>query len=260
MPNGTSISVDESARLGEIGFPEFTAKLVTDVFDALVAANITQTAAYVELVQEMGKSLKDFINDTKDDIGGDQILQFLAATLPPTTATEEPSVVEVGHTLTASEVTTLNNALEVAELDAPYNKVATAVALNAPGVDAILNAVAVRIAANKYTTLKEMVRQGILRLVVESGVIETRLTFSTFGSSFYENNAQSFHRDDFAFRAKASTGKSLSAWVKASAATSYTSVNVRTAQETHRDVSGSNVQIFGRVEIRFKTDYQPLGQ
>ena len=39
MTNGTSAAVTEAARLGEIGFPEFTAKLITDTFDALVSAN-----------------------------------------------------------------------------------------------------------------------------------------------------------------------------------------------------------------------------
>ncbi len=43
MANGTSAAVTEAARLDEIGFPEFTCKLVTDVFDALVSANIRQT-------------------------------------------------------------------------------------------------------------------------------------------------------------------------------------------------------------------------
>lgn len=83
MANGTSAAVTEAARLDEIGFPEFTTKLITDVFDALVSANIRQTESYVELLQAVGKSLTAYINDTKDDIDGAQILQFLAAIAPP---------------------------------------------------------------------------------------------------------------------------------------------------------------------------------
>ena len=65
MPNGTAAAVTEAARLDEIGFPEFTAKLITDTFDALVSANLRQTEAYIELVQSVAKSLKAFIDDTK---------------------------------------------------------------------------------------------------------------------------------------------------------------------------------------------------
>ena len=124
--------------------------------------------------------------------------------------------------------------------------------------DAILDAVAKRIAADKYTLLKEMVKMGILRLVVEHGVIETRITFTTYGSTFYEKNTSAFHRDGFQFRAKAKTGWLISKWVSASASTSYSSLNVSTARETNRDISGSHVQIYGSVRIDFKTDYQPM--
>jgi hypothetical protein len=37
-------------------------------------------------------------------------------------------------------------------------------------------------------------------------------------------------------------------------------VSVRTTNESQQDVSGSSVNIFGRVELDFKTDYLPLSQ
>jgi hypothetical protein len=51
-------------------------KLVTDVFDALISANIRQTQAYVELLQAISKSLSQYIDDTKDDITGEMILKY----------------------------------------------------------------------------------------------------------------------------------------------------------------------------------------
>ena len=51
MPNGTELAITQAARPNEIGFPEFTAKLIIDTFDALVAANLRQTQAYIELIQ-----------------------------------------------------------------------------------------------------------------------------------------------------------------------------------------------------------------
>lgn len=260
---GTSEAVNQAARLSEIGFPEFTTKLITDVFDSLVATNLRQTEAYIELLQQTGKSLTTFINDTKDDIGGELLLQFLAQALPPRDdkKEEDGTHVKEGNSLTNEEASTLNNALEVKDAGiSSDNKVASAGALNETKVNAILEAVANRISADKYSLLKEMVKQGILRLVVEDGEIETRLTFNTYGSSFYQNKTSDYQRKNFAFRAKAKTGGLLSAWVKASASTSYNSVKVSTANKTDQDRSGSRVQIFGRVQVNFKTDYLPLDQ
>ena len=99
--------------LAEIGFPEFTSKLITDVFDSLIAANIRQTEAYVELIQAVSKSLTEYINDTKDDISGDMILQYLARILPDS---EKGTKVHVGATLTSTEVATLNSALTIKDV------------------------------------------------------------------------------------------------------------------------------------------------
>jgi hypothetical protein len=258
MANGTAAAVTEAARLDEIGFPEFTAKLITDVFDALVAANLAQTAAYVELLQAVGKTLTEYVNDTQDDIDGAQIMQFLARVLPPGDPdTSAASKVALGGTLTNDDTTTLNEALAIPGETAPA--IASG-AVDQAKLDAVTAAVARRVAANKYDLLGEMVRQGILRLVVENGEIETRLTFTTYGSSFTAMRSSDYSRRDFNFRAKASTGAALAKWVKASASTSYNSVRVRTATQENRDTSGSQVQIYGAVRIRFKTDYLPLNQ
>ena len=131
MPNGTSAAVTEAARLDEIGFPEFTAKLITDTFDALVSANLRQTEAYIELVQSVAKSLKEYINDTHEDISGEELLRFLAAVLPPDdTTSDEPTKVKVGVELKAGDpgdVGPLNDALHLPDgaLDAGNNEVAT---------------------------------------------------------------------------------------------------------------------------------------
>src|SRR5437899_2387335 len=125
---------------------------------------------------------------------------------------------------------------------------------------AITGLVAQRLAANKYTLLKEMVKMGILRLVVTDGLVVTQLTFSTWASSFYQRNSSSYNTSDFTLNAAARTGKALSKWFNASASVKYQRVQVRTTNETQRDISGSSVNIFGRVEVHFRTDFQPLNQ
>ena len=256
----TAEAVNQASRLSEIGFPEFTAKLVTDVFDALVSANMRQTEAYISLIKEVGKSLTQYINDTKDDIGGDEIMQFLALVAPPENASgdsSDASKVKIGNTLTSDEAPAIQQAVNIPGVNLNDNA-ASAGAINQAAYDKIMNAVANRIAANKYDLLKEMVKQGILRLVVENGVIETRLTFTTYGSSFYQSKSTDYNRSSFSFKAKAKTGGLVSLWCKASASTAYNSVKVSTAEKVNQDRSGSRVNIFGMVQINFKTDYLPL--
>lgn len=259
----TADAVNQASRLSEIGFPEFTTKLVTDVFDALVSSNMRQTEAYISLLKEVGKSLTQYINDTKDDIGGDELMLFLSQVVPPDNASgdsEEPTKLKAGDTLTTAEAGKLRDALKITD-SSPANE--SVVPANGNGIDQtkyelILDAVAKRIAANKYDLLKEMVKQGILRLVVENGLIETRLTFSTYGSSFYQAKSKQYNRKNFSFRAKARTGGLVSLWCKASASTAYSSVSVSTAEKVNQDRAGSRVNIFGMVQINFKTDYLPL--
>jgi len=253
---GESYMGPSEAKEWETNFAEFTAKLITDTFDALVAANIRQTEAYIELVSKISKSLTEFINETKDDISGEMILQFLGAVLK-----SDPSEkVKVGGTLTKEEAKAINDATKVPEANPDGAKLPedSSVTLTESQYKSILDAVAKRIAADKYTMLKEMVKMGVLRLVVEHGIIETRLTLNTYKSSYYASNATRYHSDNFNFRASAKTGGYLSLWVKASASTSYSSINVSTASQTNRDISGSQVQIYGYVRIDFKTDYQPM--
>lgn len=249
-------AVDVATKLPDIQFPEFTAKLITDTFDAIVSANLRQTESYIELVGAVSKTLTTYIKETKDDISGAEILEFLATVLPADS--ENGTKVAKGQALSAGDASALSTELQVPGETAPV--VSESASLTDEDVQTITGLVARRLAANKYTLLKEMVKLGILRLVVEKGVIETRLTFSTYVSNFYQLNSSSYNSKDFTISAKAKTGKAISKWVKASASTKYTSVSVRTSNESQRDISGSSVNIFGRVEIIFKTDYQPLSQ
>lgn len=257
--SGTSEAVTQATRLSEIGFPEFTTKLITDVFDALISSNLRQTESYIELLQQTSKSLTSFINDTKDDISGSMILDFLAKALPADVDDQE-NVTAVQNNngnvqLTQDQANQLNTALTLPEGSGIDNAIAQD---GNNDYEAILDAAAKRISANKYDLLKEMVKQGILRLVIENGDIETRLIFSTYGSSFSRETQNKYNRKAFSAQARAKTGSFLSPWVKASASTKYSNVTVTTTNKTDQDRSGSRVNIFGGVKINFRTDYLPL--
>jgi len=257
MTNRIGVAVDEAARLDEIGFPEFTTKLVTDVFDALVASNIRQMESYTELLSAVSKELTTYINETQDDIDGQQVLAFLAQVVPAADDDgDEATKVHVGGELTSDDSDTLSQAVAVPGEDAPALPSGT---LDQSGVDQILAAVARRIAASRYELLTQLVRQGLLRLVVDRGTIETRLTFSTYATSTSSSQVRTYDRRSRV--RKAGAGVSIATKVLgfgASASTQSTRLRIRTTNQQDRDTSGSSVQIYGGVTLNFRTDFLPL--
>jgi hypothetical protein len=273
MPNGTSAAVTEATRLGEIGFPEFTAKLVKDVFDALLAATLRQMEAYSELVAATAKTLRDYVAENKELVSGEEVWDWLVKNLPGPAASvaanptpEDATLVRKGVALLVDdEVPKIRQKVGLAEdwlpsgnegslrIDDSTSK--STKELTEQDVKTITAKVREIIAGNRYTLLKEMVRMGIIRLVVDYGEIETRLTFTTYGESQQLKAASAYQSRAFSISGGVSARLKV---VQASVAASYTSVSVRTTSSIDRDVSGSKVDIYARVFIRFKSDYVTL--
>ena len=270
--NGATQAVENATRLSEIGFPEFTAKLITDTFNAITASYIQQMAQYVNVVQVVSQTLEDYINNTLDDVSADDVGVFLVALGGFNDAALNFLLGDstTAGSLSTAEAAALNAAVALppaAGSAAPASPPASQGTLNTTKRNAITDAIARRIAVNKYDLLQTMVRQGILRLVVDNGTIETRLTFTTYGravSSSATTNRQR-HENSSAFGGGAGFGLGVLvpgaatgtvAGVGGGASTS--NIAVTTAKDSQRDVSGSRVQIFGRVKLNFKTDFLPL--
>jgi hypothetical protein len=270
MANGASTAVDNATRLPEIGFPEFTAQLITDTFNAITSSYIDQTAQYIQVVQAVSKTLQDFINNTVDDVSADEIGAFLVSLgnlndaalsflLGDSTATAS---------LSAAEATRLNNAVVLPPAaGSATGSTITSGNLSASKKQSISDAIARRIATNKYDLLQTMVRQGVLRLYVDNGTIETRLTFTAYGSAVKSSSQTNLERVAQASASGHALGGGFGVFGglgggvfggSASGAEAKASLSVSTANATQRDVTGSRVQIYGRVRLNFKTDLVPL--
>jgi hypothetical protein len=270
MANGASSAITNATRLDEIGFPEFTAKLITDTFNAITSSYIEQTAQYINLVQAVSKTLQDFINETVDDISADEIGAFLVAlgSLSDSTLDFLLGDSAAGGTLSATEATALTNAVALSPAAGTATGSAiTSGALSNTKRQTISDAIARRIANNRFDLLQTMVRQGILRLYVDNGTIETRLTFTTYGSAVKSSSQSNRERLEEAsasgnvfgggFGVAGGLGGGGFGGAFGGAKTA-SSLSVSTSSKTNRDVSGSRVQIFGRVKLNFKTDLLPL--
>ena len=269
MANGATQAVENATRLSEIGFPEFTARLITDTFNAITTSYMEQTAQYIGVVQAVSQTLQDYINNTADDISADEIGAFLLGIaglnddalnflLGDSTATAS---------LNGTEVTAINNAVALPPAAGPSTPPASSGNLNNTKKQTIAQAIARRIANNKYDLLQTMVRQGVLRLYVDNGLIETRLTFTTYGQSVSSSSKTNRKRLEAnaasGFGAAGGFGGIIGSTVNGFGAAggfgkSSSSLAVSTSQASQRDVTGSRVQIFGRVRLNFKTDLLPL--
>lgn len=263
MPTSASQAIDNATRLSEIGFPEFTAKLITGTFDAITASYIEQMAQYVNVLKAASQTLQEYINNTVDDISADEINAFLVAL---------GSLDDAALNFLLGDSTTPAT-VDGTALGAISAAVAVPAAAGVPAAlttgnatarkDAILGAVARRIAVNKFDLLQTMVRQGLLRLYVDNGTIETRLTFSTYGQGVSSSSRTNRSRSETTSSSGVAGGfgaviGNFGGGVGAGSADSRSSLTVSTAKESQRDVSGSRVQIFGRVKLNFKTDFLPL--
>lgn len=273
--------------LNAIGFPEFTSKLINDTFDALIGANLRQMESYRELVKDVGANLTDFINNTADDVSDEEIVRLLAGIVG------EQVEIKAGATLDQAKVDAINAAVKVPELSsgsveaqpadkqgkdkdkdkgASTSSTGTPSTLNADNtlkqdtlkagnaldqasINALYTAVAKRIAANRYDLLKDMVKMGLLRLVVDNGEILTRLDFRAEKKTVV--NTKTSTRTD-----RTTSGNLKGSFVGTmfgiSGSVKSTGISVKTRDRDKNEDTSTTANIMGQVRINFHTDYMPL--
>ncbi|CAM2142181.1 conserved hypothetical protein [Paraburkholderia tropica] len=254
------------SRLGDIGFPEFTCKLITDTFDALISANIRQTESYLELVKTVETGVSKFIKETKDEISGEMILEFLSKVLPDNEKdSNELTKVRPGGKLTDEDAELLKKEVELDKPENPTNPddpgdtPITAGTIDDKKYKSIIDAVAKRIANDKYKILQTLVNQGFSRLVVDNGEIETKLTFNVTGKEQTDkfNTTTETINENRNINARG-FGVGWGGLIRGAAHANYNKVTVSTATVTAASSSSVNIDVFGHVKINFRTDYNPL--
>jgi hypothetical protein len=287
-------TLDTAARFGEIPFTEFTKELVTGTFDCLLASHLDQMEAYVDFMSSISQDLSTYINNTIDNVSFSEISDFiLKYDLPQLSDENLKNVLDAleagqvtpdeGEPLTAPAIGTdpavastdkwwqgllntlgpavanLADKVKDANLAAKLNSVAnysTAVAGVVPNYSNIQASIASLILSNKYGLLQNISKQGMMRLVVTEGEIESKITFSTWNNS--ESGKESTYSQKDKEKEKNVAKAGLIGLFNKKYKNVQRTVTVNTAKSYQRDSSGSKVDIFGRVLIKFKTDYAPL--
>jgi len=252
-------AIQVASQVDKIKFPEFTASLITGVFDAITANQIKQMAAYTEMLGKVSKSLTSFVNETKDDITGGELLEFLSNTFSYEKGGSVKTMqygdaydkLQKGSPIDAEAKTQLTKELTVKD----GNTSITPSITKAGFLDAVRN----RIAENKYKLLRDMMKLGYQKLVVKDGKVETKLEFFTQQYEYDVENTSDFERKNRNWGFGGSfKGGLLGGLFGINGGVSSTSTKVSTVNTSKVDISNTTVDIFGHVSVNFKSDFFPL--
>jgi hypothetical protein len=289
--------------LSGIPFVEFTTKLIDGVVEALVDSQMRQVAVYQDFFKSVSMSLADYINNTADDVDDGQILLYLqnlpplpaAVTLPKGTPANPTSTdvttssaldlapkqlnsgtattaLGAAVTLGSDVINFLNNHLKIPGVDnvvnpvpAPTQAVPTPTASSTDtSLDHLYNAVAKKIAHDRYGILEQMVKAGFARITLDYAVVETRFIFHSYEQRLDEVTRTEKFKDKEKVRNvdKSKSGFLTNIFRKQGEkmVSKNKELTVKTLKEVHRDVSGTTVDIYASVKVVLKGDYTPLSK
>jgi hypothetical protein len=224
--------------LNAIAFPTFVADLIKGTFNAIVNASIQQMEAYMKLLENVSKTVDQFM---RDNISDDQAKDWLAQMYPqhitvrggqavPRDGADDAPAPDFRSDLGLSEEVSLDES-----------------SIN----EQLVPAARRRLAQTRHQMLSTMVLLGMNRIVVTGGKIRATMGFHIDA----RDRAHSEHATDFDFRAAASGSFGFGPWsVSASTSVAYVTSSRRTS-DAELNVEAD---LTGEVEIHFKTDYFPL--
>lgn len=231
--------------LDAISFPAFVSDLIKGTFNAIMDATVTQMQAFMELVENVSKTVTDFERENLDD---GQAHQWLAQSFPRflrLRMTETGPVAEPTDMADEEDLPDFRTALRLSE-EVTY--------LDDDVVSSVLVPAARRkLAQGRLQMLSSMVMLGLQRIIIRRGRIRAAMGFQIDASD--RDRQQSADLLDVGVAAKASGGMGL--W-SASVSTSVTYV-----RSSSRDRSGDidvNANLTGEVDLTFETDYLPLNR
>lgn len=266
---GSQQAVDEASQLGDIGFPEFTAKLVNDTFNAMVSSMIHQEQSYADLLEKVAMTLDDFAAEAVQE---SDILTWISEHIGKHGGTDPVSAYknekefsqdQVGDLITSAQETVSNDKIQnflpsgAVSTSGQNNQLSAGgkidLSNNKQGVTKLIRHV---IGKPRMNALERLVEQGVVRIAVDDGTIHTDLDFHTSGSDTQrESSSHSEHNTTSAEFGGSFIGEMFG--IEGGARTKNVYVSTRHSQQTAE--ASSDVDIQGHVKVNFRGDYKPLG-
>jgi hypothetical protein len=278
-------TMDLTTKVNKIGFVEFTTDLVSNVYNVIVQASMDQLKSFADLVKDVSKSVGDY--QTSLDLG------YQPNTTTPTpeltkncenyatqvlglilTTTTTPSYQIDGADLAAVKDKRIAVIADLQGFDAnPTSTTAGTIDQTLPSettitkpsqpitkadLDAIIALKLRKGAEDNYNLLVTILKLGMQKVVVDKGLIATKLTFHVDATQT-ESKASSdvnIKSKNFNVSGTASVrGRRFGASV--SGGYSSTSLSVSVVNEKSSAVANLAVDIVGEVRIEFRTDSFP---
>lgn len=291
MGSGTTTdrAIDSAVRGSQqvgMAFVDFTQGLISGTFNSIIKATIDQMKAYSEMVADLTKSLKEFAADNVSDEAVQERLGQLTLVENGTefkVAKDEKrrlyhlkrlyyvAPVTGGHRAAILKAFGQNDLVDgdgqideekaKARLDDSSIDKVDGIEVNATKVygdtdiATIQAAIKNGLARDGMNQLRQMAREGMARIVVTEGEINTKLIFQV--SSTETNTSRSSNTNSRSFGGSLKAGASWG-WGNASVSAYYNQLNVSTVDQTSVGNIETLTQMSGQVIIKFKTDYKPL--
>jgi hypothetical protein len=226
--------------LNAIAFPTFVADLIKGTFNAIVQSSIQQMEAYLKLIENVSKTVDQFM---ESNISDNQAKDWLVSSYP--------DYLEIKKDSTDISVKKGADDKKLPNFQTDLN-LSSNVGLDESEIEETLVPAARRkLAQSRHQMLSTMVLMGINRIVVTGGKIR-----ATMG--FHIDTSDVLHQEkatDFDFRAAAAGSFGFGPWsVSASTSVSYVTSN----RQTNDSQINVEADLTGEVEIHFKSDYFPL--
>lgn len=230
--------------LNAIAFPTFVADLIKGTFQAIVDASIQQMEAYGELLNNVAKTVDEFMADNISDGQGKDWLSNAYPQIFRMDIDGEGARVTAREDVPDDAGQTLRRGLGLSEDPG----------LEDEDIEGMLIPAARRqLARSRQQLLSTMVLMGMNRIVVTSGKIKARMDFRINAQD--SGAAQSAQQFEFKHENQAKYGWFLSpVSVSQKTSVAYVASSAKTASS---DIQAA-AEVGGEVEIKFKSDYFPL--
>lgn len=232
--------------LRAIAFPTFVADLIKSTFQAIVNSTIQQMEAFTDMLENVAKTVDEFM---VDNISDTQARGWLAQRYPTLLTTRQegdgPARLEVRPEADEQPLPDFQQ-----ELNTP-DRVSS---LDEEVVDSVLvPAARRRLAQTRLQMLSTMVMMGLQRIVVRHGRIRATMGFHIDTSDRARSEDASLLDTSVAARA--------SAWYMGFSASVAASVTYVRSTKSESDASlNVNADLTGEVDLTFETDYLPLNR
>lgn len=278
-PSIESTLKSASGALGQIGFVDFTTDLVRNVFEIIVESSMDQLKSYAEFVKTVSQDLSTYQNslglvDSNELKKNCEKYAIDVLGLLADVPTAEPKYIYNGNSLddakgkrnaiiadlngfdydSAASVGTVQDVLSTE----PTTSVFEIAGASKSNLDLVI-AKKLKIAAeNDYNLLITILKIGMQKIVVDRGLIATKLTFHVDASETAD-----FSSTDIQIKSKSfgltggisGGGKKFGGRLSGGYSSSKLSVSV--VNEKSSAVANMSADVVGEVRIEFRTDSFP---